>query len=374
MKIAIHAADLDHERIDGTRVYLLNMLKNFGLLSKNDVFVIYHRADFNPNLTPPTFVNYEVKKASFPWLWTQTCFAWRLWWDKPDVLWMPVHNMPILRRKNLKTVVTIHDLAFKIFPEYFPKKDLVKLNRLSDLAICNANRIIAVSQATKNDILKFYPQIAGEKISVIHHGFDVELFSQVSSEKEKNQILSKFKIQNSKFILYVGAIQPRKNLGVLIEAFEKIKAAGSQADLKLVFAGAPAWQFESTLEKIAGSQFAKDIIITGTIPFALLPTLYQNAQAFVFPSLYEGFGIPVLEAMASGTPVVLADNSSLPEVAGDSALYFKTNDSASLVGCLERILKDSELRAVLVGEGQKRAAGFSWEKCAKQTLDVIEKM
>jgi glycosyltransferase involved in cell wall biosynthesis len=375
MKIAIHSADLDHERIDGTRVYLLNMLKNFALLDQKDSFLIYHQNNFNPQLAPPTFANYFVKKLPFSFFWTQTRFAWQLFRDKPAVLWMPVHNMPIIRRKNLQTVVTIHDLAFKIFPQYFPAKDLVKLNRLSDLSIKNATRIIAVSQATKKDILKFYPQITENKISVVHHGFDVQLFSQKISQQESEELLKNYKLKAKSYILYVGAIQPRKNLEVLIEAFEKvkIKSASRRTELKLVIAGAPAWQYEATLEKIAQSKFKKDIIVTGTVPFADLAVLYQNAAVFVFPSLYEGFGIPVLEAMASGVPVIVANNSSLPEVAGEAALYFDTTDAAALAACLERVMLDETLRSALIEKGRQRAAEFSWQKCARQTLDIILK-
>ncbi len=375
MKIAIHAADLDHERIDGTRVYLLNTLKWLGIIGKEHSFNIYHQGRFNQNLTPPSLSNYTIKSIPFPALWTQTRFAWQLFKDKPDVLWMPVHNMPIFRRKSLKTVVTIHDLAFKIFPEYFPKKDLIKLNRLSDLAIENADHLVAVSEATKNDILKFYPQISEEKISVIHHGFDSELFSKKITKEESDSILLKFKIKNLKFILYVGAIQPRKNLDVLISAFEKIKekSTNQQTELKLVIAGAPAWQYEDTLKKIKESKFAKDIIITGTISFEKLPALYQNASVFVFPSLYEGFGIPVLEAMASGVPVVLANNSSLPEVAGDGAIYFKTDDSANLAECIEQVMSDEKLKIDMIQKGLKRAANFSWENSTEQLLDILSK-
>lgn len=381
MKIAIHAADLDCKRIDGTRVYLFNLLKSFGKLNEKDAFSVYHQRAFNPCLAPPVFPNYLVKNIPFLTLWTQTRFAWQLLLDRPDVLWMPVHNVPIVRRRELKIVVTIHDLAFKIFPQYFPARDLVKLNRLSNLAIKNADRIIAVSEATKKDILKFYPQISPEKITVVYHGFDTQLFSQTAARSDSERVLSKFKIStpdqssggedSPKFILYVGAIQPRKNLGVLIEAFEKIKAKNPA--LKLVFAGAPAWQFESTLEKIASSLFRDDIIVTGTVSFDDLPALYQNSQAFVFPSLYEGFGIPVLEAMASGVPVILANNSSLPEVAGEAALYFDTQNVDDLAGCLELILADGELRAAMIEKGKQRAANFSWEKCARQTLDIISK-
>ena len=369
MHIAIHASDLDHDRLDGTRVYLFNILKNFGKLDQNDFFSIYHQDEFNPQLIPPSFSNYVVKKIPFPLLWTQTRFAFEIFRDAPDVLWMPVHNIPIYRRKNLKVVVTIHDLAFKIFPDYFTKKDLTKLNKLSDMAIIASDHIIAVSYSTKNDILKFYPQINADKITVVYHGFDPELFQREISQEESEKVLSKLKTQNSKFILYVGAIQPRKNLEVLISAFERIKE--KNPELKLVFAGAPAWKYQKTLDKIAASKFSDDIIVTGNLDFEKISILYQNAKMFVFPSLYEGFGIPVLEAMAAKTPVILARNSSLMEVGGEAALYFETENSADLANCMQKIIEDDVLREELVRKGNEQAANFSWEKCARETLNIL---
>ena len=127
MKIAIHAADLDHNRIDGTRVYLFNMLKNFGNLDKTDKFFIYHRDFFNHHLTPPDFNNYSIRKIPFPFLWTQTRFAFEIFIDRPDILWMPVH-IYLYFEIRIRGSEVIHDLAFKIFPEYFTNKDLFKLN------------------------------------------------------------------------------------------------------------------------------------------------------------------------------------------------------------------------------------------------------
>lgn len=369
MRIAVHAADLDNERIDGTRVYLLNMLKNFGKLDEQVNFTLYHRNDFNPQLTPPSFKNYLLKKIPFPIFWTQTRFAWQLFWDRSDVLWMPVHNMPILRRKKLKVVVTIHDLAFKIFPQYFPKKELAKLNNLTDYAVENANGLIAVSQATKNDILRFYPNIKAEKIKVIHHGFDTQLFSGNISLEESYKILKTYNLQPNSYLLYVGAIQPRKNLIVLVEAFEEIKK--SYPEMKLVLAGAPAWNFKEMLARIKNSIYAKDIIVTGKVPFESLVVFYRNASAFIFPSIYEGFGIPVLEAMASGTPTIIANNSSLPEVGGKVALYFNASSSQELAVCVARVLSDEALRTQMIAEGLLQVQKFSWEKCAKETLEFI---
>jgi glycosyltransferase involved in cell wall biosynthesis len=369
MKIAIHAADLDNERIDGTRVYLLNMLKNFGKLDEQTNFTLYHRNNFNPQLTPPSFKNYLLKKIPFPIFWTQTRLAWQLFWDRPAVLWMPLHNMPILHRKKLKVVVTIHDLAFKIFPQYFPKKELAKLNRLTDCAIKNADGIIAVSQATRDDILKFYPGVSAGKIKVIHHGFDTQLFSGNISQEESYKILKTYNLQPNSYLLYVGAIQPRKNLIVLIEAFEEIKK--SYPELKLVLAGAPAWNFKETLARIKSSIYAKDIIVTGKVPFESLAVFYRNASAFIFPSIYEGFGIPVLEAMASGTPTIIANNSSLPEVGGKAVLYFNASSSQELAACVARVLSDEALRAQMIAEGLLQVQKFAWEKCAQETLEFI---
>ena len=371
MRIAIHAADLDHDRIDGTRVYLFNMLKNFGKIDSQDSFFIYHQNDFNPQLEPPAFANYSIKKTSFPSLWTQTAFAFKIWRDRPDVLWMPVHNLPILHRKNLKVVVTIHDLAFKIFPDYFTKKDLLKLNKLSDMAIKNSDHIIAVSHSTKNDILKFYPEISAEKITVIHHGFDAEIFQKKYSEEYFNELSISYKIKAKNYLLYVGAIQPRKNLEVLIAAFEKLKK--EKSDLKLVIAGSPAWKAEKTLQKIAVSEFKNDIIVTGNLGFEKMAVLYQNAKMFVFPSLYEGFGIPVLEAMASGTPAICAKNSSLIEAGGEAALYFKTEDPSDLANCINKIIENEVFAEELIQKGKEHAKKFSWEKCAQETLDYLLK-
>ena len=375
MRIAIHAADLDHDRIDGTRVYLFNMLKNFGKIDSQDSFFIYHQNDFNPQLKPPVFANYSVKKSSFPLLWTQTAFAFEIWRDKPEVLWMPVHNLPILHRKNLKVVVTIHDLAFKIFPDYFTKKDLLKLNKLSDMAIMKSDCIIAISQSTKNDILKFYPEISAEKITVINHGFDAEIFQKKYSDETTNELLKSYSLKTKGYLLYVGAIQPRKNLEVLIDAFEKIKKeyASWRTDLKLVIAGAPAWKAEKTLQKIAASEFKNDIIVTGNLGFEKMAVLYQNAKMFIFPSLYEGFGIPVLEAMASGVPVICAKNSSLVEVGEEAALYFKTEDPGDLANCINKIIENEAFAEELIQKGGEHVKKFSWEKCAQETLDYLLK-
>lgn len=369
MRIAIHAADLDHARIDGTRVYLLNVLKKLGELGAEDEFLIYHKGKFNPQLRPPQKDNYVFKSlGKFP-AWTQTRLALELWRDKPDALWVPLHNLPRLRRQEMRTVVTIHDLAFKIFPQHFTAKDLFKLESLTDYAVKNADAIIAPSEATKRDILAFYPRLPKNKVRVVLHGFDPDLFQQDISKEKLAGILSAFDLHLGPYVLYVGAIQPRKNLNVLVEAFEEVKK--EKNDLKLVLAGAPAWKARETLARIERSEFCKDIVVTGTVPFAELAALYRGAAAFVFPSLYEGFGIPLLEAFASRTVAVCADNSSLREVGADAALYFAATDAGELKEKLNKVLSDDNLRAQLIAKGEERIKEFSWKKCAAGTLEAI---
>ncbi|MFC1756353.1 glycosyltransferase family 4 protein [Patescibacteria group bacterium] len=370
MKIAIQAADLDHNRIDGTRVYILNMLRHFGKISTNDDFFIYHRRDFNPELTPPNLSNYKIKKINFPFFWTQTRFACGVLKDNPDILWMPMHNLPVVRRGKLKTVVTVHDLAYKYFPEYFPKKDLRELNLLGDYAIRNAKKLIAVSESTKKDILKFYPKVKDENIKVIHHGFDAGIYSSVRDETKENKVKKSLGI-NGGYILYSGAIQPRKNLEVLIEAFELYKKK-SNSDIKLVLAGGNAWLWEDVVKKARNSRFRRDIIMPGKLKFSDLGHLMRGADVYTFPSLYEGFGITILEALASGVPVISASNSSLPEVGGDAVEYFQDNNQEVLAKKIESVLLDKDLKSEMVAKGIEQIQKFSWEKCAQETLRWIK--
>ena len=372
MNIAIQAADLDAERIDGTRVYILHMLRRLGLLSLDDIFFLYHRTTFNPALEPPHLKNYEIKAMEFPFLWTQTRFAWELFFHTPDVLWMPMHNLPFVRKKNMRTVVTVHDLAYKYFPEYFPKRDVLELNLLGDFAIRNADHLIAVSESTKRDILRWYPTMTEDRITVVYHGFDAELFSVGRNEDEEKRVRDSLCIDGD-YLLYTGAIQPRKNLGVLIDAFAILKKRGGMKDLKLVLAGGDAWLSEGVHAKVEESTFRDDIVMPGQIAFGDLGHLMRGASAYVFPSLYEGFGIPVLEAFAARVPVIVADNSSLREVGGDAAGYFDANDAEELALKMQKVLSDDVLRTGTIARGLEQVKKFSWEKCARETLDVLKK-
>jgi glycosyltransferase involved in cell wall biosynthesis len=370
MRIAINAADLDHKRIDGTRIYIHNILKKFGPdADDRDQFLIYHKTEFNPELTFPVFKNYKIiKLQSFPF-WTQTRFAWEMIKTKPDVLWMPMHSLPYLRSKKTKTFVTIHDLAFKFFPQFFPKKDLRRLNHFTDYAVKKADGIIAISNSTKNDILKLYPKIKEAKVKVIYHGYDKDLYNENVSLERIKSAKAKYKIEYSRYLIYVGALQPRKNLKVLVDAFESIRRDKSYKDIGLVIAGDFGWLYEDFVEKTKNRQ---NVTIIGKFETKDLSSLISGAEAFVLPSLYEGFGLPILEAMACGTPVIAADNSSLSEIVGDSGLLFEAYNWEELAESLKKLLNNDKLKNDLQKKGLEKVKFFSWEKCARETLDWLK--
>lgn len=370
MKIAVQAADLDAERIDGTRIYLLRLLERFGSIAPRDDWHLFHRKPFHAALAPPAQENYTVHTAPFPFFWTQTRFSFELFRLAPERLFMPVQALPLALPSRIESIVTIHDLAFKIFPEYFPPRDRRRLNWFTDFAVRKASRLIAVSHSTKRDILRFYKDIPETKIRVIHHGFDAVNSREPSHGAESDHMfLNRFSLSSNNFLLAVGAIQPRKNLLRLLKAFES--CAREFPDMKLALAGESAWMSQPVFEAFKRHPFQNRIVLTGRVSFREREILYKNARIFVFPSLYEGFGLPILEAFSAGTPVISADNSSLPEVAGNAALFFDAKQFESLVDAIRSLWENTEKQKNLIDQGRKRLRRFSWDRCAQETARYI---
>ena len=379
MKIAIDTADLDCFRIDGTRVYIQNVLKYLGGLAEQDDFFLFHKKRYNELLRPTEYENYKDNLISGKVWWTQLRFAYEINKLQPDVCWMPIQQIPFRRNNYTKYVITIHDLAFKFFPKHFPLVDRLKINFYTDIAVKQADKIIAISETTKRDIIKLYPKVNVDKIKVVYHGFDGKNFMQQFSEGEKCELAREYGLLNKKnkiddFLLYVGAIQPRKDLITLVKSFEQLKSeqSGKYKALKLVLVGEVAWKSKKTMEVVKSSDFKNDIVITGKVGFRKLAIFYRLAKVFVFPSLYEGFGIPLLEAMASKTPVVVADNSSLVEVGGDAVLKFESKNVAKLTNQVKQLLDDENFQQKMIARGLERIKKFNWRKCAKETLKVLK--
>lgn len=397
MKIAININELTLKQETGVKVYTREIVRALGQIDRKNKYVLYancREQKFlfptveNSKFNPP--VGGQNSKFNFPF-WTYTKLPQELKKDKPDILFMPIQSVPFFKKpKNIKIVVTVHDLAFMIFPDHFTAKDKFLLKFHTKRAIQMADAIIAPSEATKKDIIKFYgttppnPPLSGweDKIKVIYHGVNSNVGSGLPTGANGVNQNSKFQIPNSSvsnpYILFVGTIQPRKNLIRLIEAFETIKSRRNEAlprsyhSLKLIIAGSKGWLANKTFEKAKKSKFSEDIIFKGKVSDEDLAELYQNALMFVLPSLYEGFGLPVLEAMSYGVPCIVSDNSSLTEIVDDHALLVNANSSDDIAQKISMFLNNDFLRKDFAQRSLENIKEFSWEKAGKETLEVFE--
>jgi glycosyltransferase involved in cell wall biosynthesis len=272
---------------------------------------------------------------------------------------------------GFRTVVTIHDLVSFLFPQTVPKKYSLYMRLMTRLAARSADRIIAVSQATKADLERTL-HVPATKIAVIHEAVGPE-FARPVTPGAIDAVVRRYGLRHP-YCLFVGNLEPRKNLPGLIEAFAEVRRrlAGSARPPQLVLAGPRAWLHTPIFRAVETHGLGDDVVFTDYVPHADLPALYAGATCFAFPSLYEGFGLPVLEAMAAGAPVVAARAGSIPEVAGDAALLVDARVPGELATAIETVLTDAALRERLVTRGRARAATFGWEAVARQTLAVYD--
>lgn len=311
--------------------------------------------------------NVSWHASPWPQGWTQTRLPFDLYRYKPDVMFMPIQQIPYLRPQKTKMVAVVHDLAVHRYPEQFRYKDWLLLHVFSAHAVREADEIIAVSRATADDIARYYGRT--KNVHVIHHGVDHERFrapGEAEQEGSWGQLKSLYPDLKKPFVLYVGQLQPRKNLVRLIEAFEQLRR--SETELQLVLAGGEGWLKKPIFTAINSSTEVKNILALGVVPDSLLPALYWQAEVFVLPSLYEGFGMPILEAFACGCPVVTSNVSSMPEVAGGAAVLVNPTSVESMTaGIKEALGSQEDLRK----QGWERAREFDWDVTARKVLEVL---
>jgi glycosyltransferase involved in cell wall biosynthesis len=268
---------------------------------------------------------------------------------------------------SFKTVLTVHDMAHEYFPETVEKNSLKYFIKDFPEAVKKAHKIIAVSETTKNDLIRFL-QLPPEKITVVYNGCD-ESFRPIKDEELLDTVRDRFKLPPS-YILFVGTLQPRKNIDGLVEAFAQLcHDDGFYHDL--VIAGGAGWKSEGLKGHIKSLGLEGRVHFTGYVDENDLPALYNLAAVFAFPSLYEGFGLPVLEAMACGVPVVTSNTSSIPEVAGDAAVLVDPHSADAIADGLRKVLTDPVLKKTCVEKGIERAKLFTWEQSATETLAVL---
>jgi len=358
MIIGIDASRATVARRTGTEHYARRLIAALLAAGAGHRFRLYFRDAPAAGIFPGA----ELRVIPFPRLWTHVRLSLELLTQpRPEVLFVPAHVLPLAH--PLPSVVTVHDLGYRHFPGAHPARQRLYLDWSTRFSARAATHVLADSAATQHDLTRFYG-VPPEKISVVYPGREDSL-----ARADPAPVRARYGLAPD-YLLHVGTLQPRKNLLRLMDAAASLRARWP--GLQLVLAGQPGWQSGPILAQARAH--AEWVRLLDYVPDADLPGLYSGARAFVFPSLYEGFGFPVLEAMACGTPVVCANTSSLPEVAGEAALLVDPQDTAALASAMGWLLEDAGLRQRLIAMGLEQVRKFSWERAAKETLAVLDQV
>jgi glycosyltransferase involved in cell wall biosynthesis len=308
---------------------------------------------------------WRIRAIPFPRLWTHLRLSAEMMTRPPGVLFVPSHVVPLWHPR--RTVVTVHDLGYLYYPQAHARFSRLYLNVSTWFSARTARRVIAISEATKRDLIKHY-RVKPSKIRVIYHGRD-PIFTPVSDERTISETATKYGVSRS-YCVHVGTLQPRKNLGLLVEAWDLLRAR-MDSPPQLLLAGKRGWLYDSLLESVKEKNLGDLIKFSDYVERDDLPALYSGALALTFPSLYEGFGLPPLEAMSCGTPVIATNATSIPEVVGDAGVLLDPWDAPLWADTIQRLSSNEGERRELSRKGLERAAQFTWERCARETFSVL---
>lgn len=366
------------EESTGVGYYAKNLVHALAKVDSENEYILYgifydcfprgwKRADI------PKTGNFRLHQKNFPSWWVDRKWKnFRKYKEKlfggVDVLHSTAFTMPLVSK--LKVVVTIHDLSIFIYPQHHTEANYQFVTRNVHQAARQASFIIADSENTKREIRRFlhFPE---EKIEVVYLAAG-DIFNRKCSGDSLSQIKDKYKIKKGYF-LSVGSMEPRKNLGRALVAFKALIEM-KKADYQFVITGGKGWKNEAFYNLIRKLDIDEHLVFTGYVPEEDLPPLYQGADVFVYPSLYEGFGLPVLEAMTSGVPVITSNTTSLPEVAGDAAILVNPMEVFEIYEAMEALATKPQLREELKVKGEEQSRRFSWEKTAHQTLEIYKRI
>lgn len=367
MLIGIDASRAVITQRTGTENYTLYLLRALIERGQQHHFRLYF------NQAPPEGLLPRSERVAwrvmpFPRLWTHLRLAWEMLTSPPDVLFVPAHVLPLLH--PARSVVTVHDLGYLRYPHLHPAAARRYLHWGTRFSARAASRVIADSEATRDDLIAFY-NIAPLKI-VVAYPAGAEGLAPVTDSARLAAVQRRYGT-GDRYFIYVGTLQPRKNLETLLRAYAHLLSKGTlPPEARLVLAGRPGWMSEGILRLARSEALREQVILPGYVAPEDLPALLSGALAFVLPSWSEGFGLPLLEAMACGAPIICSNAASLPEVAGDAALLFDPADMAALAQAMQRLAYDEALRDDLKQRGMARLQAFSWERCAEQVLGVLE--
>jgi len=376
MIIGIDGNEANVQNRVGIGQFAFNVINQLSRIDKTNQYTVYLKEAPLPDM-PETSERWKYRIFGPTKAWTQFALPLTLYLekDKPSAFYSPSHYAP--RFSPVNTVISIMDLWHHRHPEQFAQKDLYQLTKWESYSIRNAKHIITISEFSKSEIIKFY-KISADRITVAYPGYSKiknPAFAKATAGKQSSKFkieetMNKFRIKN-KYLIYLGTLQPKKNIERLIGGFSLI--AKDNPELSLVIAGKKGWLFETIFNKTIELGLEKRVIFTGFVSEEEKQNLLTGSEAFVFPSLYEGFGIPVLEAMDLDVPVVCSKEGSLPEVGGEAAIYCNAYEESSIAGAIGKVLslKKSE-KDEIIRKGKNQCKKFSWEKCGQEVLSVLE--
>lgn len=362
--------------ISGIGKYVLELMKGLAQIdneNKYDLYEYSHTKVLHPiekknfSYVIPTF---NTKIRSFRIFLEQFLFTMFIKKQKLDVFHGPSFMLPIFKPLKTKCVITVHDLTFLRYQESFTFETKLYYKIFFKRSINNADMIIADSQATKDDLMLYF-HVPKNKIKVIYLGVD-KAFTPVADKFHIAKVQKKYALPK-KFFLFTGLLSPRKNIEGVLRAFNSLNI-DLYKEYHFVIVGGKGWLYDPIFKYVEKHNLKERVHFTGYIDAGDLPVFYTLAEALVFPSFYEGFGLPILEAMACGCPVITSNISSMPEVAGDAALLVDPKNSQNILAAMEKIVSDKELRKELVKKGYEQAKKFTWEKTAEETLALYKQV
>ena len=374
MRIGIEARSLGKNKA-GIGTYVEQIIKKLNEEEnpKNE-YILYSNRDVYLDIELKKHITIKTHKRPLGVFWTYFDLPKILKQDGIDAFWGPQHLLPKRNKysKDIKFILTVHDLAIHKLKNIGEWKNKLIQEMFFKRSCKNADIIMADSNATKEDLKEIF-KINENKIKVVYLGTNFSGEYSLKEDEEK-EILQKFNVKDKNYLLFVSTIEPRKNIITLIKAYEKLREENKDNKLKLILAGGLGWKYEEILETINSSKYKDDINLAGFISKQEKECLLHNAKCFVYPSLYEGFGLPILEAMANEAIVVTSNISSIPEVGGDAALYFDdVINFKELASVIEKALKLSqEEKSEIIKKGKTQTNKFTWEKCAKEVIEILK--
>lgn len=370
MIIGIDASRATNNAPTGTETYSRELIRALVALDRKNQYRLYTREPVARDFFGAAR-NFEISAMPFPRLWTHLRLSFEMLARAPDLLWIPAHVLPPIHPR--RSIVTIHDLGHLHFPTAHPSLERRYHTWSTRWNVRAAAHIFADSEATRDDLVQRL-NVPSEKISIVYPAYDTQLYQPVRDAAVIEKVKAKYRVGD--YILSIGTLHPRKNYARLIEAFGKLQTESpfGIADCRLLIVGKRGWLYDSIFARVRELGLESRVRFLDYVPASDMPALIRGARLLAFPSLHEGFGLPVLEAQACGTPVVCSMVSALPEAAGDAALFFDPLDVDAIAGAMERALTDKALRAKLIQRGFTNIKRFSWHVSARAVLDVIHKL